>query len=74
MSETKLQRGKARRLKTRLGFANGLHMDSEGQSGGLMLWDVDLQIAVKNYSRHHIDAFETMVTQIDPRRGTLGSC
>ena len=36
LSKSKLRGRKAGRLKTRLGFDNGLHVESEGKSGGLI--------------------------------------
>lgn len=45
-------------LKDRLGFNGGLHVDSVGKSGGLvLLWDDSVVVDVKSFSNHHINAW-----------------
>ena len=51
--ETKAKTRRMERIKSRLGFANGLIVPYVGRKGGLA-WEVDLEI--KSYSQNHIDA------------------
>lgn len=47
-------------VKHKVGFANSLHVDCVGKSGGLLLlWDDELDIDLQSYFRRHIDVFIT---------------
>ena len=47
------------------GLLNGVIVPSKGRSGGLaMLWERDLSVELKSYTRYHIDAVVT-----DPTSG-----
>ncbi|CAM8914180.1 unnamed protein product [Rhodiola kirilowii] len=44
-------------VRRKLGFRNGLLVSCRGQSGGLaLLWNEDLEVRIKSFSRNHIDA------------------
>ena len=48
------------RIKERVGFANGLFVPFHGRSRGLaLLWTRDINLEIKSYSSHHIDAVIT---------------
>ncbi|KAL9671576.1 hypothetical protein QQ045_009146 [Rhodiola kirilowii] len=56
--ETKLQRGKLEWLKRKVGFSNGVEVARTCLGGGLMLlWRPEIQIALKSFSRYHIDVW-----------------
>ncbi|CAM8990314.1 unnamed protein product [Rhodiola kirilowii] len=56
--ETKLERGKLEWLKRKVGFSNGVEVARTGLGGGLMLlWRPEIQIALKSFSRYHIDVW-----------------
>ena len=45
------------RIRDRIGFAKGLIVPSCGHSGGLaLLWTREIDLEIKSYSNHHIDA------------------
>ncbi|TXG53188.1 hypothetical protein EZV62_022357 [Acer yangbiense] len=57
LSETKVSGKKASRIKESLHFGDGFSVDSDGQSGGLMLlWKKDLMVTIVSFSVGHIDA------------------
>ena len=57
LSETKMRVAGMKRIKMKLGFVNGLYVQSQRKSGGLALfWRKDVNLEIKSYSRHHIDA------------------
>ena len=57
LSETKIRVAGMKRIKMKLGFVNGLYVQSQRKSGGLALfWRKDVNLEIKSYSRHHIDA------------------
>ena len=63
--ETKVGAKKMVKVKERIGLPNGLIIPSEGKSGGVaLLWVRDLDVEIKSFSRHHIDAIV-----IDPKEG-----
>ena len=54
-----------RRLMAKVGSLNGIIIPSQGRNGGIaMLWERDLNLELKSYTRHHIDA-----VVIDPTSG-----
>lgn len=56
ISETKLRGRKASLVRCRLGFDGGVHVDSVGRSGGLiLLWRKEWDVVVKGYSSGFID-------------------
>jgi hypothetical protein len=56
LSETKMTAERAECLKWRLGFENALGVDSEGQSGGLvLLWRSGNVVRLKSKNKSHID-------------------
>lgn len=58
LMETRLCGTKARNLHTKLGFDSGFHVDSVGKNGGLMLlWNSNWDVALKSFSKWHIDVF-----------------
>jgi hypothetical protein len=55
--ETKFRQSKSSFLKTKLGFDNIFIVDCVARSGGLILmWKVDVEVEIQNYSRRHINA------------------
>ena len=45
------------RIKERIGFANGLFVPCQGRSGGLtLLWMREINLEIKSFGSHHIDA------------------
>ena len=58
--ETKSKNRRMEKIKFKLGFTNGLYVQSRGRSGGLaLLWSSDTNLEIKSYSNHHIDAIIT---------------
>ena len=58
--ETKSKSRRMEKIKFKLGFTNGLYVQSRGRSGGLaLLWSNDTNLEIKSYSNHHIDAIIT---------------
>ena len=56
---------KMERVRTRIGLPNGIIIPSNGRSRGIaLLWEKDLDVELKSYTRNHIDAVVT-----DPRSG-----
>ncbi|KAK3218463.1 hypothetical protein Dsin_012433 [Dipteronia sinensis] len=56
LSEMKLLGSKADKLKCLLGFTDGVSVDSNGNSGGMMLlWKDSLVVTVLSFSTDHID-------------------
>ena len=55
--ETKLRSRRMERVRDRLGFVNGLIVASRDHSGGLaLLWTRKINLNIKSFSNHHIDA------------------
>jgi hypothetical protein len=55
--ETKMQNKKCDFIRIKLGFDYMFGVDSVGRSGGLLLlWKIDCNITIQNYSRRHINA------------------
>ena len=60
LSETKVRKNRMEKIKDKVGFANGLSVLCHGRSGGLaLLWTRDINLEIKSYSNHHIDAVIT---------------
>lgn len=48
------------RAKGKIDFANGFYVQREGKGGGLaMFWRKEMNLEIKSFSRHHIDAVVT---------------
>lgn len=57
LQETKLNISSFQRVKKWMGFRNGLEIESEGRSGGIaLMWKEEVELEVKNFSKHHIHA------------------
>ncbi|XVF59199.1 hypothetical protein PTKIN_Ptkin07bG0256200 [Pterospermum kingtungense] len=57
LSETILQTEKLERVRMKCEFQNCFGVDPEGRSGGLtMMWKDEINLQIKSYSKHHIDA------------------
>lgn len=53
--EIKILKGRVKRVKCRIGFANYFLVNPIGRSGGLsMLWNEDVTLVIVNYSNYHI--------------------
>ena len=60
LSETKMSIAGMKKIKLKLGFVNGLYVQSQGRGGGLaMFWRKEVNLEIRSYSRHHIDAVVT---------------
>ncbi|KAA3478989.1 BEACH domain-containing lvsC [Gossypium australe] len=54
--ETKLSRVQMEEVRRRLGFTNGIEVDSEGSKGGLCLaWKGGVSVGLRSFSSRHID-------------------
>ncbi|KAL4598093.1 hypothetical protein ACB092_11G034200 [Castanea dentata] len=57
LTETKKKNSGMTKVRIKVGFENGLYVQREGKGGGLaMLWKRDVNLEIRSYSRHHIDA------------------
>jgi exonuclease III len=57
LSETKMDRKRMERFRWMLNIPNLMVKDCKGLSGGLALfWSKEINLAVKSFSRYHIDA------------------
>ena len=60
LMETKVGVRKMKRVQSRIGLQNGIIIPSEGRNGGLaLLWERELDVELKSYTRNHIDAIVT---------------
>ena len=60
LAKTKMKISRIKRVKVKLDFANGFYVQRKGQGGGLaMFWRREVDIEIKSFSRHHIDAVVT---------------
>ena len=60
LCETKLDKRGFAELKEKLKMTEGLDVPRNGLGGGLaLLWHENIDLAVKTYSPHHIDALVT---------------
>lgn len=49
-----------KRVKEKINFANGFYVQIEGKGGGLaMFWRKEMNLEIKSFSRHHINAVVT---------------
>ncbi|KAK3210987.1 hypothetical protein Dsin_015693 [Dipteronia sinensis] len=55
LSETKLHKGEVDRFRHLLGFEEVLQVESEGNSGGLLLLWREWDVVVQSFSKGHID-------------------
>ncbi|XP_042944769.1 uncharacterized protein LOC122278652 [Carya illinoinensis] len=57
LQETKVSSRIMDRVKYQVGLHNCLTVDCEGRSGGLsLLWRQEVELTIKSFSKHHIDA------------------
>ncbi|XP_075644989.1 uncharacterized protein LOC142615978 [Castanea sativa] len=57
LTETKKKNSGMTKVRIKVGFENGFYVQREGKGGGLaMLWKRYVNLEIKSYSRHHIDA------------------
>ena len=60
LSETKKKIAGMKKIKLKLGFVNGLYVQTQGKGGGLALfWKREFNLEIKSYSKFHIDAIVT---------------
>ena len=60
LSETKKKIVGMKKIKLKLGFVNGLYVQTQGKGGGLALfWKREFNLEIKSYSKFHIDAIVT---------------
>ena len=60
LMETKVGVRKMKRVQSRIGIQNGIIIPSEGRSEGFaLLWERELDVELKSYTRNHIDAIVT---------------
>ena len=60
LSETKVKTKRMERIRDWIRFANGLFIPSCGPSGGLvLLWTREIDLEIKSFGNHHIDAIVT---------------
>ena len=60
LSETKVRKKRMERIKERVGFAHGLFVPCQDRSGGLaLLWTREIDLEIKSFGSHHIDAVIT---------------
>ena len=61
LSETKLQSMQMDTVRSKLNFDSCFAMDSNGRGEGLaMLWNFEICVQIKSFSKHHIDAEQQM--------------
>ena len=50
LSETKMKINKMKRVKEKINFANGFHVQREGKGGGLaMFWRKEMNLEIKSF-------------------------
>ncbi|KAA3472243.1 reverse transcriptase [Gossypium australe] len=60
LMETNVSKVKMERVRRRLGFINGIEVDSDGSRGGLCLaWTGVVSVGLKSFSKRHIDVLAT---------------
>ena len=60
LTETKKKNAGMTKVRMKIGFENGFYVKKEGKGGGLaMLWRREVNLEIKSYSMHHIDAVIT---------------
>ena len=60
LAKRKMKISRIKRVKVKLDFANGFYVQRKGLGGGLaMFWRKEVDIEIKSFSRHHIDAVVT---------------
>lgn len=61
LSETKLQSMQMDTIRSKLNFDSCFAVDSSGRGRGLaMLWNFEICVHIKSFSKHHIDAEQQM--------------
>lgn len=61
LSETKLQSMQMDTIRSKLNFDSCFAVDGSGRGGGLtMLWNFEICVHIKSFSKHHIDAEQQM--------------
>ena len=72
LCKTKLHGVWASKVRDQLGFTGGVHVDSNGKSGGLLLLLKDnWEVTILSFSNGHIDACKKM--EIGSNGDSLGS-
>ena len=57
LTETKRKVAGMKKVKGKIGYVNGFYVQQKGKGGGLaMFWKKEVNLEIKSYSRHHIDA------------------
>ena len=57
LSETKRKIAGMKKVKGKIGYVNGFYVQQKGKGGGLaMFWKKEVNLEIKSYSKHHIDA------------------
>ena len=57
LSETKRNIAGMKKVKGKIGYVNGFYVQQKGKGGGLaVFWGKEVNLEIKSYSRHHIDA------------------
>lgn len=57
LSETKRNIAGMKKVKGKIGYVNGFYVQQKGKEGGLaVFWRKEVNLEIKSYSRHHIDA------------------
>lgn len=60
LSKTKRKIACMKKVKGKIDFVNGLYFQQKGKEGGLaMFWRKEVNLEIKSYSRHHINAVIT---------------
>lgn len=58
--EMKMKIARLKRVKAKIDYANGFNVQREGKGGGLALfWRKEVDLEIKSYLRHNIDAVVT---------------
>ena len=55
LSETKLSSREFQKIRTKLGDFHGIAVDSMGRSGGLALWQKEIDVVLSSMLVHHVD-------------------
>ena len=57
LSKTKRNIAGMKKVKGKIGYVNGFYVQQKGKGGGLaVFWGKEVNLEIKSYSRHHIDA------------------
>jgi len=60
LMKTKKNIARIKKVKLKLGIVNGFYVQRQGKGGGLaMFWRKEVNLEIKSYLRHHINAMVT---------------